>query len=104
MFADIVIGKLSDVPVYGKFASATQDIIQTASQQYNWRRELNGNYEALNDYLNSVEQALNASCPDGSRKLNPALAESLLDVYKRQSFNTSIASSPKCRASSSVFG
>lgn len=81
MFADLVIGKLSEIPVYGEFASATQEIIQTASQQYNWRRELNGNYEILSEYLDSVEVALNAACPDGSRKLNPSLASALFQTF-----------------------
>nr|WP_295957014.1 leucine-rich repeat protein [uncultured Agathobaculum sp.] len=80
-YSDYIIGKLTEVPAYGEFASLTSGLLNTGSQQINWRRELNGNYEALKELLDSVEVALNATCPDGSRRIAPDLAARLFEAY-----------------------
>ena len=81
LFANYAIERLSEIPVYGEFASATQEIINTSSQQFNWRRQLYGNHEALMGYLGSVETALNATCADGTRKVDATLYPSLLQTF-----------------------
>ena len=41
--ASQIVSTLSLVPVFGEFASATQEIIETSGEQLVWRNELEGN-------------------------------------------------------------
>lgn len=79
--ASQIIGALSLAPIFGQFASATQEIIETSGEQLVWRNELEGNYEALQNMLETARKLLDATCPDGSRRLPAEWYNRLKDVY-----------------------
>ena len=79
--ASQIVSTLSLVPVFGEFASATQEIIETSGEQLVWRNELEGNYEALQNMLETARKLLDATCPDGSRRLPAEWYNRLKDVY-----------------------